>query len=231
MCIKPIRVKIESLWCVYWKKPHDSEKQLPWKEIKHCKHLQIDLKSCFIFPCDNQPSIVPAGVKESHQMTIFRIIAAILHLGNLEVLGERDGESCSVSVGHPQGWGAWCAGGSAHVRVQSFGRKPISPWFSWPFLKAHQEFLVALFALGNNALFLLCTQPASKIVQKLPTSLTSQPTFNSSCFPGMPSVRSWGLVTLMVTPAQAVMLYKHFPPGKAPELVLVTWPKDPCIVN
>ncbi|KAF4803805.1 Unconventional myosin-Vb [Turdus rufiventris] len=37
------------------------------------------------------------GVKESHQMTIFRIIAAILHLGNLEVLGERDGESCSVS--------------------------------------------------------------------------------------------------------------------------------------
>uniref|UniRef100_A0A8C3EFU9 Myosin VB n=1 Tax=Corvus moneduloides TaxID=1196302 RepID=A0A8C3EFU9_CORMO len=37
------------------------------------------------------------GVKESHQMIIFRIIAAILHLGNLEIQGERDGEACSVS--------------------------------------------------------------------------------------------------------------------------------------
>ncbi|KAM6289520.1 unconventional myosin-Vb-like [Aegotheles albertisi] len=37
------------------------------------------------------------GVKESHQMTIFRIIAAILHLGNLEIQAERDGEACSVS--------------------------------------------------------------------------------------------------------------------------------------
>ncbi|NXL70331.1 MYO5B protein, partial [Leptocoma aspasia] len=37
------------------------------------------------------------GVKESHQMTIFRIIAAILHLGNLKIQGERDGEVSSVS--------------------------------------------------------------------------------------------------------------------------------------
>ncbi|XP_071587359.1 unconventional myosin-Vb-like isoform X1 [Heliangelus exortis] len=37
------------------------------------------------------------GVKESHQIAIFRIIAAILHLGNLEIHAERDGESCSVS--------------------------------------------------------------------------------------------------------------------------------------
>ncbi|XP_014750384.1 PREDICTED: unconventional myosin-Vb isoform X1 [Sturnus vulgaris] len=37
------------------------------------------------------------GVKESHQMTIFRIIAAILHLGNTEIQVERDGEGCSVS--------------------------------------------------------------------------------------------------------------------------------------
>ncbi|NWV52325.1 MYO5B protein, partial [Daphoenositta chrysoptera] len=36
------------------------------------------------------------GVKESYQMTIFRIIAAILHLGNVEIQGERDGEACSV---------------------------------------------------------------------------------------------------------------------------------------
>ncbi|NXI62492.1 MYO5B protein, partial [Anseranas semipalmata] len=37
------------------------------------------------------------GVKESHQMAIFRIIAAILHLGNLEIQSERDGDACSVS--------------------------------------------------------------------------------------------------------------------------------------
>ncbi|NWW71756.1 MYO5B protein, partial [Climacteris rufus] len=37
------------------------------------------------------------GVKESHQMTIFRIIAAILHLGNVEIQGERDSEACSIS--------------------------------------------------------------------------------------------------------------------------------------
>ncbi|XP_061873873.1 unconventional myosin-Vb isoform X2 [Colius striatus] len=36
-------------------------------------------------------------VKESHQMTIFRIIAAILHLGNLEFDAERDSDACSVS--------------------------------------------------------------------------------------------------------------------------------------
>ncbi|XP_043934210.1 unconventional myosin-Vb isoform X2 [Protopterus annectens] len=37
------------------------------------------------------------GVKESSQMSIFKIIAAVLHLGNVELLSERDGESCSVS--------------------------------------------------------------------------------------------------------------------------------------
>ncbi|XP_051659620.1 unconventional myosin-Vb isoform X2 [Manacus candei] len=37
------------------------------------------------------------GVKESHQMTIFRIIAAILHLGNLEIQVERGSEACSLS--------------------------------------------------------------------------------------------------------------------------------------
>ncbi|XP_040192798.1 unconventional myosin-Vb isoform X2 [Rana temporaria] len=36
------------------------------------------------------------GVKESHQMTIFRIIASILHLGNVQILSERDGESSSL---------------------------------------------------------------------------------------------------------------------------------------
>ncbi|XP_051497587.1 unconventional myosin-Vb-like isoform X1 [Apus apus] len=36
------------------------------------------------------------GVKESHQVTIFRIIAAILHLGNLEIQAEQDGDACSI---------------------------------------------------------------------------------------------------------------------------------------
>ncbi|KAL8204288.1 UNVERIFIED_CONTAM: Unconventional myosin-Vb, partial [Gekko kuhli] len=36
------------------------------------------------------------GVKESHQMTIFKILAAILHLGNLDFRSERDGESCTL---------------------------------------------------------------------------------------------------------------------------------------
>lgn len=55
---------------------------------------------------ENQLSIAPLGVKESHQMAIFRIIAAILHLGNLEIESERDGEACSMSVGH-QSFSSW----------------------------------------------------------------------------------------------------------------------------
>ncbi|KAM4706857.1 unconventional myosin-Vb isoform 2-T2 [Discoglossus pictus] len=39
------------------------------------------------------------GVKESHQMSIFRIIASILHLGNVQVHSERDGDSCSLQKG------------------------------------------------------------------------------------------------------------------------------------
>ncbi|KAM3845124.1 unconventional myosin-Vb isoform 2-T2 [Vipera latastei] len=37
------------------------------------------------------------GVKESYQMTIFKILAAILHLGNVDFRSERDGESCSIT--------------------------------------------------------------------------------------------------------------------------------------
>uniref|UniRef100_A0A4W3J2W7 Myosin VB n=1 Tax=Callorhinchus milii TaxID=7868 RepID=A0A4W3J2W7_CALMI len=36
------------------------------------------------------------GVKESHQMGIYRIIASILHLGNVQIVSEKDGESCSI---------------------------------------------------------------------------------------------------------------------------------------
>ncbi|XP_070599668.1 unconventional myosin-Vb isoform X1 [Erythrolamprus reginae] len=37
------------------------------------------------------------GVKESYQMTIFKILAAVLHLGNVDFRSERDGESCSIT--------------------------------------------------------------------------------------------------------------------------------------
>ncbi|XP_042660466.1 unconventional myosin-Vb [Tyto alba] len=36
------------------------------------------------------------GVKMLHQMTIFRVIAAILHLGNLKIHAEHGGDSCSI---------------------------------------------------------------------------------------------------------------------------------------
>uniref|UniRef100_A0A8B9K7C9 Myosin VB n=1 Tax=Astyanax mexicanus TaxID=7994 RepID=A0A8B9K7C9_ASTMX len=45
------------------------------------------------------------GVKEIHQMSIFKIIASILHLGNVEIVSERDGESCHINVSTPElGW-------------------------------------------------------------------------------------------------------------------------------
>ncbi|XP_023365931.1 unconventional myosin-Vb [Otolemur garnettii] len=37
------------------------------------------------------------GVRESHQISIFKIIASILHLGSVEIQSERDGDSCSIS--------------------------------------------------------------------------------------------------------------------------------------
>ncbi|XP_053557079.1 unconventional myosin-Vb [Bombina bombina] len=39
------------------------------------------------------------GVKETHQMSIFKIIASILHLGNVQIESERDGESCNLQKG------------------------------------------------------------------------------------------------------------------------------------
>ncbi|XP_026794401.1 unconventional myosin-Vb isoform X1 [Pangasianodon hypophthalmus] len=41
------------------------------------------------------------GVKENHQMSIFKIIASILHLGNVEIVSERDGESCHIARNDP----------------------------------------------------------------------------------------------------------------------------------
>ncbi|XP_021239501.1 unconventional myosin-Vb-like [Numida meleagris] len=37
------------------------------------------------------------GVEEPQQLSVFKIIAAILHLGNVEIRAERDGEACSVA--------------------------------------------------------------------------------------------------------------------------------------
>ncbi|KAK5900218.1 hypothetical protein CgunFtcFv8_025193 [Champsocephalus gunnari] len=37
------------------------------------------------------------GIKESSQSSIFKVVASILHLGNIEICTERDGESCHVS--------------------------------------------------------------------------------------------------------------------------------------
>ncbi|XP_060792080.1 unconventional myosin-Vb isoform X1 [Neoarius graeffei] len=41
------------------------------------------------------------GVKEIHQMSIFKIIASILHLGNVDIVSERDGESCHIARNDP----------------------------------------------------------------------------------------------------------------------------------
>ncbi|KAJ8394306.1 hypothetical protein AAFF_G00047130 [Aldrovandia affinis] len=41
------------------------------------------------------------GVKESHQLSIYKIIGSILHLGNVKIQSERDGESCHVSRDDP----------------------------------------------------------------------------------------------------------------------------------
>ena len=63
------------------------------KKVKHPFYPTVDIEchSFFFSP----------GVRESHQISIFKIIASILHLGNVEIEAERDGESCRVSVSCP----------------------------------------------------------------------------------------------------------------------------------
>lgn len=39
-----------------------------------------------------------AGIKDASQNAIFKVLAAILHLGNIEINADRGGESCHVSV-------------------------------------------------------------------------------------------------------------------------------------
>ncbi|XP_026210325.1 unconventional myosin-Vb isoform X1 [Anabas testudineus] len=41
------------------------------------------------------------GIKESSQINIFKVMASILHLGNVEICSERDGESCHIPRDDP----------------------------------------------------------------------------------------------------------------------------------
>ncbi|KAM9734447.1 unconventional myosin-Vb [Menidia menidia] len=41
------------------------------------------------------------GIKDSSQSIIFRVVASILHLGNVEICSDRDGESCHIPDGDP----------------------------------------------------------------------------------------------------------------------------------
>ncbi|MEQ2176683.1 Unconventional myosin-Vb [Goodea atripinnis] len=49
----------------------------------------------FMFGCWRADQV---GIKESSQSGIFKIMASILHLGNVEIISERDGESCHVGA-------------------------------------------------------------------------------------------------------------------------------------
>uniref|UniRef100_A0A8B9TWZ3 Myosin-Vb n=1 Tax=Anas platyrhynchos TaxID=8839 RepID=A0A8B9TWZ3_ANAPL len=75
-------------------------KDLGLSEYFHLSVLPEGDRKFVSFCRENQLSIAPLGVKESHQMAIFRIIAAILHLGNLEIESERDGESEDEHLNH-----------------------------------------------------------------------------------------------------------------------------------
>ncbi|XP_038646436.1 unconventional myosin-Vb isoform X2 [Scyliorhinus canicula] len=37
------------------------------------------------------------GVKDAHQMNIYKVIASILHLGNVEIVSERDADTCCIA--------------------------------------------------------------------------------------------------------------------------------------
>lgn len=60
-----------------------------------CHSTDVECHSWFFFS--------PSGVRESHQISIFKIIASILHLGSVEIQAERDGDSCSISVSGTRG--------------------------------------------------------------------------------------------------------------------------------
>uniref|UniRef100_A0A8C5AQV4 Myosin VB n=1 Tax=Gadus morhua TaxID=8049 RepID=A0A8C5AQV4_GADMO len=59
-----------------------------FKDLALCKYTSTSTMKCYVF----------IGVKENMQSSIIKIIAAILHLGNVEICSERDGDSCHVLV-------------------------------------------------------------------------------------------------------------------------------------
>ncbi|XP_023816614.1 unconventional myosin-Vb isoform X2 [Oryzias latipes] len=46
--------------------------------------------------CKTREAFTLLGIKDSSQSSIFRIVASILHLGNIQICSERDGESCHI---------------------------------------------------------------------------------------------------------------------------------------
>lgn len=68
----------------------------------------------------------PSGVRDSHQISIFKIIASILHLGSVEIQSERDGDSCSISVSDTSG-----------EMCSQLGSPSLTPWAFASVLRGH----------------------------------------------------------------------------------------------
>lgn len=68
----------------------------------------------------------PSGVRDSHQISIFKIIASILHLGSVEIQSERDGDSCSISVS-----------GTSGKLCSQLGSPSLTPWAFASVLRGH----------------------------------------------------------------------------------------------
>lgn len=84
---------------------HHCRRRWPRKENQTLFRFQVLTKrvKCPFYPAWMSSVIFSfffssPGVRESHQISIFKVIASILHLGNVEIQAERDGDSCSVSV-------------------------------------------------------------------------------------------------------------------------------------
>ncbi|MEQ2210567.1 Unconventional myosin-Vb, partial [Xenoophorus captivus] len=69
-----------------------------FKELS-LSELTSDHLTDFMFGCWRADQV---GIKESSQSGIFKIMASILHLGNVEIISERDGESCHRNDVHLQ---------------------------------------------------------------------------------------------------------------------------------